>query len=62
MVDIHNICFAIVMAIALVTQVLIPFIQGPIARLDPDLANWLRENSLEVHAKYFVDEGKFNLF
>ena len=58
MVDVANLCFVVVMGIALITQVLIPAIQGPISRLDPDLGDWLRDNSLELHAGHFVDTGK----
>lgn len=57
MVELTNLCFVAVAVIALVTEVIIPAIRGPLSRLKPELATWLEENNLEAHAGLFVDAG-----
>ncbi|XP_069957072.1 uncharacterized protein [Cherax quadricarinatus] len=61
MVELTNVCFIVVSGIALITQVIIPTIKGPMSRLQPELAAWLHEQSLEKHAGLFVDAGIWRL-
>lgn len=55
--EVTNVCFVLVSCIAIVTQVLLPVLRGPIARLDPNLADWLRNHGLANNAGVFVDAG-----
>ncbi|CAL4137100.1 unnamed protein product, partial [Meganyctiphanes norvegica] len=55
--EVTNVCFVLVSCIALVTQVLLPALRGPIARVEPELADWLQEHGLARHAGAFVDAG-----
>jgi len=55
--EVTNVCFVLVSCIALLTQVLLPALRGPIARVEPDLADWLRDHGLANHAGAFVDAG-----
>lgn len=57
MVELTNVCFVVVTIIALVTQVIIPAIKGPLSRLQPELATWLKDQSLDQHAGLFIDSG-----
>ncbi|XP_063585141.1 apoptosis-resistant E3 ubiquitin protein ligase 1-like isoform X2 [Penaeus indicus] len=61
MVELTNVCFVVVTAIAIITQIMIPAIRGPMARLQPDLALWLEEQSLEKYAGLFFDAGIWRL-
>lgn len=60
MVELTNVCFVVVTAIAVITQIMIPAIRGPMARLQPDLALWLEEQSLEKYAGLFFDAGNYD--
>ncbi|KAK7065961.1 hypothetical protein SK128_026770, partial [Halocaridina rubra] len=61
MVEITNVCFAVVTAFAVLTQIMIPAFRGPLSRLHPDLAIWLEEQSLEKHAGLFMEAGIWRL-
>ncbi|XP_042218383.1 uncharacterized protein LOC121863711 isoform X2 [Homarus americanus] len=61
MVELTNVCFIVVTIIALVTQVIVPIVKGPLSQLQPELAAWLQEQALEKHAGLFVDAGVWRL-
>lgn len=58
----NNVCFVVAVAVAVVTQVLVPAVRGPLSRLNPDLAAWLTEHDLQHHAHLFVSAGVLKLF
>lgn len=56
--EVSNVSVLVVMAAVLLSQVLMPYLRGPLAYLQPDLATWLQDNDLEHLASAFVDEGR----
>lgn len=55
--EVSNVSVLVVMAALLLSQVLVPYVRGPLAYMQPDLAAWLKDSDLEHLASAFVNEG-----
>lgn len=56
--EMSNVSVLVVMAAVLLSQVLMPYLRGPLAYMQPDLVTWLQDSDLEHLASAFVNEGK----
>ena len=57
--EMSNVSVLVVMVAVLLSQVLVPYLRGPLAYLQPDLVVWLQDNDLNHLAGAFVDEGRY---